>query len=219
MTTFLGMPVRIRGTVFGNLYLTEKAGGGPFSEEDEQLVEALARTAGLVIDNARTYGLSERRGSWLEATADLAEALQPPRRPGAGRCRRSRDQRPAVVRARRRPRSGRRSVRRRDTVASPTGADAATVAAALRRRSRERRRARRHRSAVAGRPRPATHRWSSCPLRAHLAPVTALVAVFDPPRPGLHDVEERELLATFADQAALALDRAQARRRPRRSWR
>ena len=44
MTSFLGMPVRIRGTVFGNLYLTEKAGDGPFTEADESLVEELART-------------------------------------------------------------------------------------------------------------------------------------------------------------------------------
>ncbi len=78
MTTFLGVPVRIRGTVFGNLYLTEKAGGEPFSEQDQLLVEALARTAGFVIENARVYGLSERRRQWLEASAELADALQPP---------------------------------------------------------------------------------------------------------------------------------------------
>ena len=78
MTTFLGVPVRIRGTVFGNLYLTEKAGGEPFSEQDQLLVEALARTAGFVIENARAYGLSERRRQWLEASAELADALQPP---------------------------------------------------------------------------------------------------------------------------------------------
>ncbi|WP_296605448.1 GAF domain-containing protein, partial [Nocardioides sp.] len=78
MRTFLGVPVRIRGTVFGNLYLTEKAGGGPFTAEDQMLVEALATTAGFVIDNARAYGLSERRRQWLEASAELSENLQPP---------------------------------------------------------------------------------------------------------------------------------------------
>ena len=77
MSTFLGMPVRIRGSVFGNLYLTEKA-GGPFTAEDEELVEELARTAGYVISNARAFALSERRRQWLEASADLAEMLQPP---------------------------------------------------------------------------------------------------------------------------------------------
>ena len=49
MDTFLGVPVRIRGTVFGNLYLTEKKEGKEFTEQDEQLVEALARAAGFVI--------------------------------------------------------------------------------------------------------------------------------------------------------------------------
>jgi GAF domain-containing protein len=52
METFLGVPVRIRGTVFGNLYLTEKAGDVPFTDQDEHLVDALARAAGFVIDNA-----------------------------------------------------------------------------------------------------------------------------------------------------------------------
>ena len=78
MSTFLGVPVRIRGTVFGNLYLTEKADGLDFTQEDEELVEALARAAGFVIENARAYGVSERRRQLLEATAELTEALQPP---------------------------------------------------------------------------------------------------------------------------------------------
>ena len=78
METFLGVPVRIRGTVFGNLYLTEKAGGAAFTEEDEQLVDALASAAGFVIDNARSFALSERRRQWLEASAEIVESLQPP---------------------------------------------------------------------------------------------------------------------------------------------
>ena len=55
MRTFLGVPVRIRDEVFGNLYLTEKAGGQPFSEDDEVLIQALAAAAGIAIDNARLY--------------------------------------------------------------------------------------------------------------------------------------------------------------------
>ena len=47
--------VRIRDEVFGNLYLTEKAGGQPFSEDDEVLVQALAAAAGIAIENARLY--------------------------------------------------------------------------------------------------------------------------------------------------------------------
>jgi signal transduction protein with GAF and PtsI domain len=52
MRTFLGVPVRIRDEVFGNLYLTDKTGGQPFSEDDEVLVQALAAAAGIAIDNA-----------------------------------------------------------------------------------------------------------------------------------------------------------------------
>ena len=78
MTSFLGVPVRIRGTVFGNLSLTEKAGAATFSEQDEVLVQALASAAGFVIENARAYALSERQRTWLEASARLTDALQPP---------------------------------------------------------------------------------------------------------------------------------------------
>jgi len=55
MHTFLGVPVRVEGRVIGNLYLTDKADGEPFSEEDEQLVESFARHAGLAIHNARMH--------------------------------------------------------------------------------------------------------------------------------------------------------------------
>ena len=53
MTTFLGVPVRVRGEVFGNLYLTEKRGGGAFDEDDERVVVALATAAGVAVENAR----------------------------------------------------------------------------------------------------------------------------------------------------------------------
>jgi signal transduction histidine kinase len=75
MLTFLGVPVRIRDEVFGNLYLTEKAGGQPFSEDDEVLVQALAAAAGIAIDNARLYEQSKIRQSWIEATRDIGTAL------------------------------------------------------------------------------------------------------------------------------------------------
>ena len=78
MSSFLGVPVRIRGTVFGNLYLTEKRGGGEFTAQDESLVDALALAAGFVLENTRAYALSERQRSWLEASARLHEALQGP---------------------------------------------------------------------------------------------------------------------------------------------
>src|SRR4051812_13162994 len=75
MQTFLGVPVRIRDEVFGNLYLTEKAGGQPFSEDDEVLVQALAAAAGIAIDNARLYEMSKTRQSWIEATRDIGTEL------------------------------------------------------------------------------------------------------------------------------------------------
>jgi signal transduction histidine kinase len=75
MRTFLGVPVRIRDEVFGNLYLTEKSDGRPFSEDDEVLVEALAAAAGIAIDNARLYEQSKARQSWIEATRDIATEM------------------------------------------------------------------------------------------------------------------------------------------------
>ncbi|WP_285033812.1 GAF domain-containing sensor histidine kinase [Mycolicibacterium sp. lyk4-40-TYG-92] len=75
MRTFLGVPVRIRDEVYGNLYLTEKASGQPFSEDDEVLAQALAAAAGIAIDNARLYDQSQRRQAWIEATRDIGTAL------------------------------------------------------------------------------------------------------------------------------------------------
>jgi GAF domain-containing protein len=61
MRTFLGVPIRVRDEVFGNLYLTEKRGGQPFDEDDEAVVLALAAAAGVAIENARLYEQSRRR--------------------------------------------------------------------------------------------------------------------------------------------------------------
>ncbi len=99
MSSFLGVPVRIRGTVFGNLYLTEKQGDDEFSPEDEVLVQALARAAGFVIENARSYEQSE------PATA-LARGDRPALRHAAALDRRRR--RPCAGRHRRPQRPGRR---------------------------------------------------------------------------------------------------------------
>ncbi|HUO36808.1 MAG TPA: GAF domain-containing protein, partial [Mycobacterium sp.] len=75
MRTFLGVPVRIRDEVYGNLYLTEKVTGQPFSEDDEVLVQALAAAAGIAIDNACLYQQSRARQSWIAATRDIATEL------------------------------------------------------------------------------------------------------------------------------------------------
>ena len=75
MNTFLGVPVRIRDQVFGNLYLTEKRSGPGFTVEDEEIVTALAAAAGVVIENARLYEESARRQRWLEAASEITAAL------------------------------------------------------------------------------------------------------------------------------------------------
>jgi signal transduction histidine kinase len=75
MRTFLGVPVRVRDEVYGNLYLTEKAGGQKFSEDDEVLMQALAAAAGIAIDNARLYEQSRTRQSWIAATRDIRTQL------------------------------------------------------------------------------------------------------------------------------------------------
>lgn len=75
MQTFLGVPIRIRDEVLGNLYLSEKANGQYFSEDDEVLVRALAAAAGTAIANARLYQQATARQSWIESTRDIATEL------------------------------------------------------------------------------------------------------------------------------------------------
>ncbi|WP_420883985.1 GAF domain-containing protein [Micromonospora sp. CPCC 205547] len=75
MHSFLGVPVRIRDQVFGNLYLAEKQGAAEFSEDDEEIVVALAAAAGVAIENARLYALAHRRERWLAATAEITSVL------------------------------------------------------------------------------------------------------------------------------------------------
>jgi signal transduction histidine kinase len=75
MRTFLGVPITVRGTVFGNLYMTEKRGGGQFTTEDEAVLIALAGAAGIAIDNARLYEEGEVRRRWLAAVADVRSTL------------------------------------------------------------------------------------------------------------------------------------------------
>jgi signal transduction histidine kinase len=81
MHSFLGVPVMIRGQVWGNLYLTEKA-EGEFTEADEEAAVILAERAAIAIENARLYEISERRRQelekalrGLEATRDVAVAI------------------------------------------------------------------------------------------------------------------------------------------------
>ncbi|MET4780915.1 GAF domain-containing protein [Glaciihabitans sp. UYNi722] len=74
MSSFLGVPVRVRDEVFGNLYLTNHS-SGKFSRDDEQLVASLAATAGVAIDNARLYAQTQRRHAWSAASAEITSAM------------------------------------------------------------------------------------------------------------------------------------------------
>jgi signal transduction histidine kinase len=74
MKSFLGVPVLVRGEVFGNLYMTEKR-HGQFTAEDEAVLSALAGAAGIAIHNARLYEESEIRRRWLAAVADVRAVL------------------------------------------------------------------------------------------------------------------------------------------------
>ena len=75
MRSFLGVPVRVRDEVFGNLYLTEKAGGAEFTPADEVVVEALAAAAGIAVQNAGLFEQSRMRERWLEASAEIRAEL------------------------------------------------------------------------------------------------------------------------------------------------
>ena len=70
--------IRVRGTTFGVLFLTDKVEGHAYTGRDELLVEGLCSVAGFVIENAQAYGLSERRRRWLELFGDLSDLLEPP---------------------------------------------------------------------------------------------------------------------------------------------
>jgi two-component system, NarL family, sensor histidine kinase DevS len=75
MHTFLGAPIRVRDEVFGNIYLTEKAGGGRFDEDDEAVLVALAAAAGVAVENARLYDEAQRQQRWLRATGEVTSRL------------------------------------------------------------------------------------------------------------------------------------------------
>jgi signal transduction histidine kinase len=75
MTGFLGAPIRVRGQVFGNLYLTNKQGGAEFDADDEAVLRTLAAAAGVAIDNARLYEDAHRRQRWLAASNELTRSL------------------------------------------------------------------------------------------------------------------------------------------------
>jgi signal transduction histidine kinase len=75
MRSFLGVPLHVRGTHYGNLYLTEKAGGAEFTEDDEELVVLLAAQAAVAIENARLWDSTERWLRQLESLREIEKAL------------------------------------------------------------------------------------------------------------------------------------------------
>ncbi|MEV6104711.1 GAF domain-containing protein [Streptomyces sp. NPDC051940] len=75
MHSFLGVPIRVRDEVFGNLYLTEKRSAKEFDSEDEAVLTTLAVAAGVAIENARLYEQTRRRQRWLEAAGEVTNTL------------------------------------------------------------------------------------------------------------------------------------------------
>ena len=75
MGAFLGVPIRSASSVYGNLYLANPVGRDEFSAEDQNLVTALAATAGIAIENARLHVQSQRRQEWQRASAQVSHRL------------------------------------------------------------------------------------------------------------------------------------------------
>jgi signal transduction histidine kinase len=75
MRSFLGVPVRVRGEVFGNLYLAEKRGGEAFNEYDLNYVRVLATEAGIAIEHARLHEAARQRARWIEGSVAVTTAL------------------------------------------------------------------------------------------------------------------------------------------------
>uniref|UniRef100_A0AAU2VUM0 GAF domain-containing protein n=1 Tax=Streptomyces sp. NBC_00008 TaxID=2903610 RepID=A0AAU2VUM0_9ACTN len=75
MRTFLGVPIRVQGEIFGNLYLSEKDGGGEFTDYDLHMVRVLATEAGIAIGNARLYEAARQRERWIDGSVAVTTAL------------------------------------------------------------------------------------------------------------------------------------------------
>ncbi|KUF15743.1 GAF domain-containing sensor histidine kinase [Streptomyces silvensis] len=74
MSSFLGVPIRVQGEIFGNLYLTEKR-GGEFNDYDVHMVRVLATEAGIAIGNARLYEAAKQRERWIDGSVAVTTAL------------------------------------------------------------------------------------------------------------------------------------------------
>ncbi len=205
LRTLIFAPIRVRGTEFGSLYLSEKTDGALFTADDQAQVKALAQIAGFVVENAHAYALSERRRRWLEMFSELSEVLQPPVTPATALRRVASAVRiasgavaAAIIQV---------PARGPIEMAARSGDEAAfgTVTPDFEQRVR---------TVVAGGEVLELELDNDvsalvAPLRAHLAVPGVLLIAHEPAtRPDY--VEERDLLASFADHVALSLDRTQA---------
>ncbi|MEU3662622.1 GAF domain-containing protein [Streptomyces sp. NPDC032940] len=75
MRTFLGVPVRVQGEIFGNLFVTDKRDGEPFDDYDLAMVRVLATEAGIAIGNARLYEAAQQRERWIDGSVAVTTAL------------------------------------------------------------------------------------------------------------------------------------------------
>ncbi|MGW0534690.1 GAF domain-containing sensor histidine kinase [Streptomyces sp. NPDC003032] len=75
MRSFLGVPIRVQGQIFGNLYLTEKRDGADFNDDDVHMVRVLATEAGIAIGNARLYEAAKQRERWIDGSVAVTTAL------------------------------------------------------------------------------------------------------------------------------------------------
>ncbi|MFD5049750.1 sensor histidine kinase [Streptomyces tendae] len=75
MRGFLGVPIRVQGEIFGNLYLTDKHAGEPFDDYDLAVVRVLATEAGIAIGNARLHEAAQQRERWIDGSVAVTTAL------------------------------------------------------------------------------------------------------------------------------------------------
>lgn len=75
MRSFLGVPIRVHGEIFGNLYLAEKRDGAEFTDDDLHMVRVLATEAGIAIGNARLYEAARQRERWIDGSVAVTTAL------------------------------------------------------------------------------------------------------------------------------------------------
>ena len=233
MRTFLGVPVRIRDKVFGNLYLTEKASGQPFTEDDEVLAQALAAAAGVAISNAELYETARRRQSWIEATRHITAELLAGTDSGpvltliaekvleladAHSCLLALPEDPEVPHAE--VTSLIVSSAAGSSLTDPPGTEIAIAGTAIGRAFAERRPLRFENltSATAGADLGESGPALILPLRTNESVAGVLVALRAAGAPGgtqpFND-DQLDMMATFTDQAAVALQLANAQRRMR----